>query len=118
MDRLERDGVLEKTPYSKWAAPIVTVPKQDGQIRICGDYKVTINPEMDVDQHPLPKPDDIFATMAGGKLFTTLNLSHAYNQLLLDEESCKLSLSTLTKGYTNIPDFLSELRQLPPCSSV
>ena len=57
LDRLERDGVLEKTPYSEWAAPIVTVPKQDGQIRICGDYKVTINPKMDVDQYPLPKPE-------------------------------------------------------------
>ena len=34
LDRLERDGVLEKTPYSEWAAPVVTVPKQDGQMGI------------------------------------------------------------------------------------
>ena len=81
--------MLEKVSYSEWAAPVVTVPKQDGQIRIYGDYKVTINPKMDVDQYSLPKPDDIFATVAGGKLFNTLDLSHAYNQLLLDEESCK-----------------------------
>ena len=106
LDRLERDGVLEKVPYSGWAAPIVTVPKQDGQIRVCGNYKVTINPEMDVDQYPLPKPDDIFTTVAGGKLFMTLNLSHAYNQLLLNEEARKFITINTHKGlyqYTRLP---------------
>ena len=106
LDRLERDGVLEKVPYSEWAAPIVTVPKQDGQIRICRDYKVTINPEMDVDQYPLPKPDNIFATVAGGKLFMTLDLSYAYNQLLLDEEARKFVTINTHKGlyqYTRLP---------------
>ena len=39
LDRLERDGVLEKTNYSEWAGPVVTVPKPDDQLRLCGDYK-------------------------------------------------------------------------------
>ena len=90
--------MLEKVPYSEWAAPIVTVLKQDGQIRICVDYKVTINSEMDVDQYPLPKPNDIFAMVAGSKLFTTLNLSCAYNQLLLDEEARKFVTINTHKG--------------------
>ncbi len=53
LDRLERDGVLEKTHYGEWAAPIVTVPKQDGSLQLCGDYKVTVNPMLEVDQYPL-----------------------------------------------------------------
>ena len=89
LDRLETNDVLQKTPHSEWAAPIVAVPKQEGRLRLCGDYKVTVNPVVDVDQYPLPKPEDIFTTLSGGKKFTTLNLSHAYNQLLLDEESQK-----------------------------
>ncbi len=50
LDRLENNGVLEKTTYSEWAAPIVAVPKRDGRLRLCGDYKVTVNPVLDVDQ--------------------------------------------------------------------
>ena len=58
---LESTGVLEKVKFSKWASPIVPVPKKDGSFRLHGDYKVTINPTLMVDQHPLPKPEEIFA---------------------------------------------------------
>ena len=50
LDRLEGEGILERVAYSQWAAPIVSVPKPKGAIRICGDYKVTINPQLEVDQ--------------------------------------------------------------------
>ena len=89
LDRLEREQVLERTSYSDWAAPVVTVPKRDGNIRLCGDSKITVNPVLDIDQYPLPKPADIFATLSGEQRFTTLDLSHAYNQLQVEEESRK-----------------------------
>ena len=69
LDRLEGNGVLERVNSSRFAAPIVPVPKGDGSVRICGVYKVTVNLELYVDQYPLPKPDDIFATLAAGKKF-------------------------------------------------
>ena len=98
LDRLEREGVLEKTHYAEWAAPIVAVPKRDGRLRLCGDYKVTVNPALEVDQYPLPRPEDIFAKLSGGKHFTTLDLTHAYNQLTLDEDSRKYVVINTHKG--------------------
>ena len=50
LNRLESRGILEKVDYSGWAAPIVAVPKKDGKIHICGDYKVTVNKILEVDQ--------------------------------------------------------------------
>ena len=87
LDRLEKAGVLERVDHSDWAAPIVTVLKKNGQVRICGDYKVTVNPVLVVDTYPLPRPEDLFATLAGGKYFSMLDLSHAYNQVVLDDDA-------------------------------
>ncbi len=83
LNRLEQAGVITKVDYmySEWAAPIVTVPKSDGQLGIRGKYSVTINPVLDVDQYLLPRPEDLFATLSGGKTFSTLDLKHAYNQI-------------------------------------
>ena len=92
LDRLEASGVIEKVSHSDWAAPIVAVPKKNGKCRICGDYKVTVNQVLDVDQYPLPTPDQLFATLAGGKKFMTLNLSQAYQQLPLDEEYVTINM--------------------------
>ena len=87
IERLVEQGVLEKVEYSDWAAPIVPVMKPDGSVRICGDYKVTVNPYLEVDKHPLPKAEDLFVELSGGEKFTKLDLKNAYNQIMLDESS-------------------------------
>ena len=80
-------GVIEKVCYSEWAAPIVPVVKPDNSIRVCGDYKVTVNSVLEVDQHPLPNPEELFVALSGGVKFSTLDLSRAYQQILLNEDS-------------------------------
>ncbi|KAL9984702.1 hypothetical protein ACROYT_G007028 [Oculina patagonica] len=87
LDRLESMGVIEKVRYSEWAAPIVPVVKPDNSIRVCGDYKVTVNSVLDVDQHPLPNPEELFVTLSGGEKYSKLDLSRAYQQILLDDDS-------------------------------
>ena len=106
LDKLEAEGVLEKVSHSDWAAPIVVVPKQDGSYRLCGDYKVTINQALEVDQYSLPRPDDLLATLAGGQKFTKLDLRQAYQQLRLDDQSKPLTTINTHKGlyqYTRLP---------------
>ena len=87
LERLQQLGVIEPIEFLDWAAPIVPVLKDDGEVRICGDYKLTANHASQLDTYPLPRVEDLFATLAGGKTFMKLNMSHAYQQLLLDEES-------------------------------
>lgn len=81
---LQQLGMIDKINHSDWVAPIISVPKEDQSICTCGNYKVTVNPVLQVDQFPLPKLEDLFATLAGGTKFMKLDLSHAYLQVLLD----------------------------------
>ena len=78
LDRLHATGVIEPITFSRWAAPIVPIVKSSGDIRICGDYKSTVNQVATPDKYPLPRVDELFASLSGGKLFTKLDLSHAY----------------------------------------
>lgn len=106
LDRLEEAGILRKVDHSEWAAPVVPVPKKDGTIRLCGEYKVTINPALQVDQYPLPNPTELMASLTGGKQFTKLDLTSAYQQMLLDSESAKLVTINIHQGlyeYTRLP---------------
>lgn len=95
LDQLESQGIIEKVQYSEWAAPIVAVDKPDGSVRICGDFKVTVNPVMEVDKYPLPRIEEIFANMAGGERFSKLDLRHAYLQMEVAEE-CRHLLTVNT----------------------
>ena len=88
---LESQGIIKKVQYREWAAPIVAVDKPDGGVRICGDSKVTVNPELEEEKHPLPRIDDIFTNIAGGEKFSKLDLSHAYLQMGVAEEYRPLS---------------------------
>lgn len=49
------DGVLVKVETSQWGTPVVPIIKNNNSIRLCGDYKVTVNPNLIVDEHPLKK---------------------------------------------------------------
>ena len=103
----EAQGIITPVKYSKWAAPIVPVLKQDKEtVRICGDYKLTANRASRLEHYPLPKVDDLFTMLAGGTLFTKLDMSQAYLQLLLDEQSKELLTINTHKGlfaYNRLP---------------
>eukprot|EP00794_Sanderia_malayensis_P014513 gene14513-16019_t len=98
VDRLEQKGIITLVQYSDWAAPVVPFLKRDGSVRLCGDFSVSINPKMEVNQYPLPKPNEMFTNLNGGVMFSKLDFSEAYLQIELDKASQKLVVVNTHKG--------------------
>lgn len=69
IDRLEKEGVLTKVDYCEWGTPIVPIVKPDGSIRLCADYKTTVNRFVENCSFPIPRPEDIFVSIGKGKVF-------------------------------------------------
>ena len=99
LTRLLDVGTLELVEISEWAAPIVAVLKRDKKsVRICGDFSVTVNPVSKLDRYPIPKIEDLCTQLHNGKFYSKIDLSHAYQQLLLDDESKKYVVVNTHKG--------------------
>ena len=106
IERLKQEGILRPIEFSDWAAPIVPILKKDGSVSICSDYKLPINQAAKVNTYPLPRIEDLLASLAGGKSFSKLDLAHAYQQIQLEEEFRKYVTVNTFKGlfqYTRLP---------------
>lgn len=107
LERLQAEGIISPVEdVGGWGTPIVPVKKQSGSIRICGDFKVTVNPVLCDDKYPLPRIEDLFSALRGGLTFSKIDLKSAYQQFLLDEDSKKLCTIVTHKGnfvYNRLP---------------
>ena len=106
IERLEGEGILKPVSFSHWASPIVIATRPDGRIRMRGYFKSTINPILENEEYPMPTAEDLFNEMQGGKRFSKIDLSRAYLQVELDEESQKYCIINTCKGlrqYTRMP---------------
>ncbi|CAK1585215.1 unnamed protein product [Parnassius mnemosyne] len=105
IDRLTRAGILIPVNYSKYETPIVPVLKENGKIKIAGDYSLTLNKDLLIDKYPMPRIEEVFAKIGGGERYTKIDLSNAYNQFILCEESQELTTINTTRGlykYTRL----------------
>jgi len=58
---------------SPWASPIILVPKKDGSLQFCVDYR-NVSEVTHKDAYPIPRIDDALDTLAGSQCFSTLDL--------------------------------------------
>ena len=86
--------VMSPVKQSRWAAPVVLVQQNYHSIRLCGDYNQAPKP----DPYPIPRIDDLYGTLSGGKSFAKLDMSQAYQQFVLDQISRQYTLNT-HKGF-------------------
>nr|XP_039263176.1 uncharacterized protein K02A2.6-like [Styela clava] len=99
LDRQVEIGVLKPCKTSDWAAPMVTVLKDDQKsVRLCGSYDLTVNKASRLEQYPLPKVDELLTKFASGEKFSVIDLKEAYLQIPLAEESQKYTVVNTHKG--------------------
>ena len=124
-------GVWQPTQFNDYGTPVVPIRKATlpGQtkstLRVCGDYSVTVNPQLEEHRYPMPRPEDLMQRLGGGHGFTKIDLADAYNQIQLSPESQKrLALSThrgvflqmrLPFGISSAPGYFQELMDKLTC---
>ncbi|XP_060093621.1 uncharacterized protein K02A2.6-like, partial [Heteronotia binoei] len=98
LDRLTAQGVLEPVDYATWETPIVTPIKPNGEVRICADYKCTINKALQDNPYPVPVVSHVLAALAGSKIFGKLDLAQAYQQLPVDAKTAEAQTIVTHRG--------------------
>lgn len=81
---LEMDIIEPST--SAWSSPIVIVPKKDGTLRVCLDFR-KLNAVSKFDAYPMPRIDELVERIGRAKYITTLDLCKGYWQVPLEKTS-------------------------------
>lgn len=89
-------GIIQPSS-SPWASPVVLVPKKDGSLRFCIDYR-RLNTITRKDVYPLPRVDDLLVALGEAQYFTSLDLASGYWQIGLSEDARQKSTFVTYNG--------------------
>ena len=70
LDEMLQKGYIHPSS-SPWGSPAIFVDKKDGSLRMCGDYR-QLNDVTIKNKYPLPRIDDLFDQLSGGKVFSKI----------------------------------------------
>lgn len=105
IDELLAQGVIEPVKGApSWISPMVVVPKNNGQVRICIDMR-RANKAIKRENHPLPVMEDFLPHLVGGRIFSKLYICNAFHQVEISKESRYITTFITNKGlfqYTRL----------------
>ncbi|WKA08452.1 hypothetical protein VitviT2T_026174 [Vitis vinifera] len=78
-------GFLSVVEYPEWLANVVPVPKKDGKVRVCVDFR-DLNKASPKDDFPLPQIDMLVDSTAGHSMLSFMDGFSGYNQILMAPE--------------------------------
>lgn len=93
VDKMLSEGIIEPSG-SDWASAVVMVKKPNNEHRFCVDYRA-VNAVTKKDAYPLPNMAGILDELRQANYLTTLDLSQAYWQIPLSEESKPITTFTV-----------------------
>ena len=97
LDEMLEKGIIEPA-NSEWASPILLVPKSDGTLRFCIDYR-RLNAVTKHDAFPLPNINDCLSSLGNNsKFFSTVDCYHGYWQVEMDPKSQDKAAFTTHRG--------------------
>ena len=93
---MEEAGIITRST-SEWASPVVLVPKKDGTLRMCVDYR-KVNDISEADAYPMPRIDELIDRLGGAKYISTLDLTRGYWQVPVAPSSQPITAFTTPFG--------------------
>jgi len=111
LDNLLTQGITEECT-SPWASPIVMVPKSDGSLRLCTDFR-KVNSCTVPDPFPLPWIEDLIDRVGKARYLTKLDMTQGYWQVPLDDPSVPISAFITPFGVFQWRYMLFGLRNAP-----
>ena len=96
IDEMLAQGIIQPS-CSPWASPVTLVPKPDGSIRFCVDYR-KLNQVTKKDRYPLPQVADVVDGMQGTSIFSIIDLKSGFHQIQVDPEECEKTAFICHRG--------------------
>jgi len=114
IDELLEANIIEEVPEgpSGWISPLVVIPKNDGDVRICVDMR-RANEAIIRERHPIPTVEELLHQLNGSTMFSKLDLKWGFHQIPLDEESRHVTTFVTHRGLFRYKRLMFGLSSAP-----